>query len=366
MLASAVGKLDGKEFISHAPGYWSRDGGMPTELWNDWKWQLKNRVTSLAQLERHIDLCEEERSGVLLSGDKLALAITPHFFNLIPRENPDDPIRRQVMPRIEETWTSPYDMVDPCGEDSHMPVPGLVHRYPDRVLFLVTDRCAAYCRYCTRSRVVSGVGGQYNFVAMAHALPEARSILTLRSTRDKNSTVTSNILWSYGNTTIPRHLRDIVVTEYGVADLRGLSDQDTIAALLNIADSRFQDGLKREAQAAGKLRLDHRIPDLHRNNTPRALEERFILARARGLFSEFPFGTDFTGEEIVLAKALTRLKEKSTGGWLRVKTVGLAAASRGTPSAIRPYLERMSLNAPKTRQEWLWQRLLVQELRDMA
>ncbi len=231
---------------------------------------------------------------------------------------------------------------------------------------MVTMQGAAVSDGLADGRVVSGVGGQYNFVAMAHALPDARSILTVRSTRAKSSKVTSNILWNYGNTTIPRHLRDIVVTEYGVADLRGLSDQDTIAALLNIADSRFQDGLKREAQAAGKLRLDHRIPDLHRNNTPRALEERFILARARGLFSEFPFGTDFTGEEIVLAKALTRLKEKSTGGWLRVKTVGLAAASRGTPSAIRPYLERMSLNAPKTRQEWLWQRLLVRELRDMT
>ena len=87
----------------------------------------------------------------LLSGDKLALAVTPHFFNLIERDNPDCPIRRQVIPRIEETWASPYDMADPCGEDSHMPVPGLVHRYPDRVLFLVTDRCASYCRYCTRS-----------------------------------------------------------------------------------------------------------------------------------------------------------------------------------------------------------------------
>ncbi len=98
---------------------------------------------------------------MLLSGDKLALAVTPHFFNLIPPDkNPDDPIRRQVIPRIEETWSSPYDMADPCGEDSHMPVPGLVHRYPDRVLFLVTDRCASYCRYCTRSRVVSGVGEQ--------------------------------------------------------------------------------------------------------------------------------------------------------------------------------------------------------------
>jgi lysine 2,3-aminomutase len=134
--------MDGKEFVSHAPGYWA---GTPPELWNDWKWQLKNRVTTLTQLEQHLELSNEERSGVLLSGDKLALAVTPHFFNLIPRNNPEDPIRRQVIPRIEETWTSPYDMVDPCGEDSHMPVPGLVHRY---------------CRYCTRSRVVSGVGEQ--------------------------------------------------------------------------------------------------------------------------------------------------------------------------------------------------------------
>src|SRR5881394_2310102 len=157
MLTLAQGKKDGKEFVSHAPGYWP---GIPPELWNDWKWQLKNRVTTLTQLEQHLELSNEERSGVLLSGDKLALAVTPHFFNLIARDNPDDPIRRQVIPRIEETWTSQYDMTDPCGEDSHMPVPGLVHRYPDRVLFLVTDRCASYCRYCTRSRVVSGVGEQ--------------------------------------------------------------------------------------------------------------------------------------------------------------------------------------------------------------
>jgi acyl-CoA hydrolase len=230
---------------------------------------------------------------------------------------------------------------------------------------MVTLLGAAVSDGLADGRVVSGVGGQYNFVAMAHSLPDARSILTLRSTREKNSKTTSNILWNYGNTTIPRHLRDIVVTEYGVADLRGLSDQDAIAALLNIADSRFQDGLKREAQAAGKLRSDHQIPELHRNNTPRALEERFILPRARGLFSEFPFGTDFTHEEIVLTKALSRLKQSTTGGWPRVKALGHAVASRGTPSAVRPYLERMSLNAPKTRQEWLWQRLLVRELSDI-
>ena len=215
-------------------------------------------------------------------------------------------------------------------------------------------------------RVVSGVGGQYNFVAMAHELPDARSILTLRSTRKKNSEVTSNIVWNYGNCTIPRHLRDVVVTEYGVADLRGLTDQDSIAAMLNIADSRFQEGLKRQAQAAGKLRRDYQIPDLHRNNTPRALQERFILPRARGLFSEFPFGTDLTREEIVLAKALRRLQERTAGGWPRIKALAGAVTLRGIPAEARPYLQRMSLSAPKTRQEWLWQRLLVRELRDIA
>ncbi|MEO8205099.1 MAG: KamA family radical SAM protein [Chthoniobacterales bacterium] len=149
--------LPEKAFKSYAPGYWPN---VSPEDWNSWRWQLKNRVTTLAQLEQHLILSEEERAGVLLSGTKLAFAVTPHYFNLIERDNPMCPMRRQLIPRIEESWNSPYDMADPCGEDSHMPVPGLVHRYPDRVLFLVTDRCAAYCRYCTRARVVSGVGEQ--------------------------------------------------------------------------------------------------------------------------------------------------------------------------------------------------------------
>jgi lysine 2,3-aminomutase len=145
-------------FISHAPGYWSDEA---TEHWDDHRWQLRNRVDSLADLDLRLNLTDEERAGVLLAGTKLAMAITPHFFNLIDRDDPDCPIRRQVIPRIEEGWNAPEEMADPCGEDSHMPVPGLVHRYPDRVLFLVTDRCASYCRYCTRSRVVSGVGEQH-------------------------------------------------------------------------------------------------------------------------------------------------------------------------------------------------------------
>lgn len=139
-------------------GHWS---AVADHEWNDWRWQLRNRITTLEQLDRLLPLTREERLGVQLAGQHLALAITPYFFNLIDVNDPQCPIRRQVIPRIEEMSTASWEMTDPCGEDAHMPVPGLVHRYPDRVLFLVTDRCAAYCRYCTRSRVVSGVGEQH-------------------------------------------------------------------------------------------------------------------------------------------------------------------------------------------------------------
>lgn len=144
-------------FTSHAPGYWPAEA---LEKWDDYKWQLRNRIDTLSQLEEKLELTDVERAGALLAGSKLAMSITPHFFNLIDRNDPDCPIRRQIIPRLEEGWNAPEEQADPCGEDSHMPVPGLVHRYPDRVLFLVTDRCASYCRYCTRSRVVSGVGEQ--------------------------------------------------------------------------------------------------------------------------------------------------------------------------------------------------------------
>lgn len=144
-------------FKSYTPGYWAME---EMENWDDYKWQLRNRINSLSELEKHINLSHEERTGIILSGNKLAMSITPHFLNLVDKDDPDCPIRKQVVPRMEESLDDPQEMDDPCGEDSHMPVPGLVHRYPDRVLFLVTDRCASYCRYCTRSRVVSGVGEQ--------------------------------------------------------------------------------------------------------------------------------------------------------------------------------------------------------------
>jgi lysine 2,3-aminomutase len=149
-----------KQFHSAGRGFW-RD--VSDADWNDWHWQLKHRITTPEQLQRLMPtLTPEEFAGAKLANTKLALAITPYFFNLIDPANEHCPIRRQVIPRIEETHTAPWEMSDPCGEDSHSPVPGLVHRYPDRVLFLVTDRCAAYCRYCTRSRLVSNASG-YDF-----------------------------------------------------------------------------------------------------------------------------------------------------------------------------------------------------------
>ncbi|MGA2541362.1 MAG: KamA family radical SAM protein [Verrucomicrobiota bacterium] len=149
-----------KEFHSAGRGFWA---DVPETDWNDWRWQLKHRITSLAQLQRLMPaLTPEEYAGTMLANTKLALAITPYFFNLIDMADENCPIRWQVIPRLAETQTAPWEMSDPCGEDSHSPVPGLVHRYPDRVLFLVTDRCAAYCRYCTRSRLVSNATG-YDF-----------------------------------------------------------------------------------------------------------------------------------------------------------------------------------------------------------
>lgn len=133
-------------------GHWAH---VPSEQWLDWKWQLRNRLTSREQLETYLQLTPEEYEGCKWTQHKLALAITPYFFNLIEPNNPNDPLRKQVVPRIDEMHVAPEEHADPLGEDADTVVNGIVHRYPDRVLFLVTDRCAAYCRYCTRSRMVS-------------------------------------------------------------------------------------------------------------------------------------------------------------------------------------------------------------------
>jgi hypothetical protein len=158
-------------------------------------------------------------------------------------------------------------------------------------------------------QVVSGVGGQYNFVAQAFALPGARSILTVEATRQAGSKLQSNIRWSYGHETIPRHLRDIVVTEYGVADLRGKSDADVIAAMVQVADSRFQGELMRQAKDAGKLPANFEIPKAYRENYPQRIADALSPARQAGLLPSFPFGSDFTEVEQRLIPALQLLQE---------------------------------------------------------
>ncbi len=170
-----------KEFRPAGRGAWQE---ISDAEWNNWHWQLKNRVHSLAQLQKYLpSLTPEEFAGTQLAETKLALGITPYFFNLIDVRDSECPIRRQVVPRIEEVTTAPWEMGDPCGEDAHSPVPGLVHRYPDRVLFLVTDRCASYCRYCTRSRLVSNAAGydfHPNFAAQIDYIrrtPQVRDVL---------------------------------------------------------------------------------------------------------------------------------------------------------------------------------------------
>ncbi len=208
-------------------------------------------------------------------------------------------------------------------------------------------------------RVVSGVGGQYNFVAQAHALKGARSIIAVRATRTKAGHTKSNIVWSYGHVTIPRHLRDIVVTEYGVADLRGCSDRDIIARLLNITDTRFQQGLLNRAKTAGKIEQTYKIPKAHCTNTPQRLHALFGPAQKQGLFALFPFGTDLTDEEIRLGRAM-RWLEAQTFTKPKMIKLAIAALIGGNPKAApQELLKRMDLDAPKRLREHLLARLIA-------
>lgn len=209
-------------------------------------------------------------------------------------------------------------------------------------------------------RVVSGVGGQYNFVAMAHELPDGHSMLQVRSTRETGARVQSSIVFNYGHITIPRHLRDIVVTEYGIADLRGKTDAEVAVALIEVADSRFQDDLVRQAKRAGKISADYVVPPLFRNNTPRSIQRRLAPYKSEGLFQRFPFGTDFTEEELVLGRALKALKRKA--GSKRKLAQLLVQPRAGDDAALRPYLRRMQLDAPRGLEERLYARLLRAEL----
>ncbi|MGI8533818.1 MAG: lysine 2,3-aminomutase, partial [Candidatus Limnocylindrales bacterium] len=155
--AKALGP-DGKPAVSRRAPQWA---DVPAEKWDDWRWQLSNRVNDLAQIEAVLALTDEEREG-LSATDKFRVDITPYFISLIDPDDPADPIRRQVIPLGREHQAFTAMMEDSLAEDRHSPVPGLVHRYPDRVLMLVTTQCASYCRYCTRSRIVGDPTQNFN------------------------------------------------------------------------------------------------------------------------------------------------------------------------------------------------------------
>jgi acetyl-CoA hydrolase/transferase-like protein len=196
-------------------------------------------------------------------------------------------------------------------------------------------------------QVVSGVGGQYNFVAQAFALADARAILTVEATRPAGAKTQSNIRWRYGHETIPRHLRDVFVTEYGVADVRGKSDADVIAAMLGIADSRFQAELARQAKDAGKLPKSFEIPAIHRENHPERIANALKPAREAGLLPQFPFGTDFTDTEQRLIPALQLLQEAQRSPQ-RLPGLLWQGFTRRPDAADHECLARLGLDRPAT------------------
>jgi len=202
-------------------------------------------------------------------------------------------------------------------------------------------------------RVVSGVGGQFNFVDQAFALEGARSILAIAATRGQGRRMLSNVRWSYGHTTIPRHLRDIVVSEYGIADLRGKPDEQVVAQMLAIADSRFQDELLRRAKDAGKIASSYHIPAAHRDNHPGRIAAALAPLRQRGLLPDYPLGCDFTPVEQRLLPALERLKDATPLGLARFAAAGLTPAP-----GERDALARMELERPKGLTDRLYRALL--------
>ena len=170
---------DGLPAVSRRAPKWA---DVPDEKWNDWRWQLSNRVNELDEVAEILELTDEEKEG-LSAPDKFRVDITPYFISLIDPKDPADPIRRQVIPLGREAQAYTGMMEDSLAEDRHSPVPGLVHRYPDRVLMLITTQCASYCRYCTRSRIVGDPTQNFNRreheaqLAYIRRTPQIRDVL---------------------------------------------------------------------------------------------------------------------------------------------------------------------------------------------
>lgn len=210
-------------------------------------------------------------------------------------------------------------------------------------------------------RVVSGVGGQFDFVSMARGLDDARSILMCRARRFHDGRATSNIRWSYGHATVPRHFRDIIVSEYGVADIRGIADRRVIEAMLGIADAAFQAELIGAAQRARKLPGDYRRPAGAERNTTDAIDAVFADPELREHFPEYPLGSDFTPVEQQLVRALSFLQRhgESWSGRARLLIGGLTTS---TDDRAKAAIARMGLGSPSTIGQRITARVLAYAL----
>lgn len=207
-------------------------------------------------------------------------------------------------------------------------------------------------------KIVSGVGGQFNFVAMAQELPDGHSIIMMKSTRQTSKGVKSNIVLNYGHITIPRHMRDILVTEYGIAFLRGKTDEEIIMELLNISDSRFQDELFRAAVMAGKLDGNYKIPEVHTHNFPESYKTILDKAKSDGYFPLFPFGTDLNENEIKIGSALKKLKKFKEQGHIKLMVKFLRALFLPISKSNQVLLSELHIDKPKDISEFVFKKLL--------
>jgi acyl-CoA hydrolase len=207
-------------------------------------------------------------------------------------------------------------------------------------------------------KVLSGVGGQSDFVNMAHQLPDGRSILLLRATASRAGKLESNIVWQYGHTTVPRHMRDVFCTEYGVADLRGKTDRECIEALLAITDSRFQEALLADAKRAQKVPADASIPEQHRNNLPARIKAALGPFR-KDVLPDLPFGSDLTAAEWALAGRLKKIAAATADGGDKLALArALAAPAPADQPDVKAALEHLQLSQPRGAKEQIYARLV--------
>jgi acyl-CoA hydrolase len=212
-------------------------------------------------------------------------------------------------------------------------------------------------------RIVSGIGGQFNFVAMAHAIPDAKLIMAIRATRGSGRHVKSNIVFRYGHCSVPKYWRDIVVTEYGIAHIRGLSEEQVTQEIIKIADSRFQKQLIKQAKKHGKLDPGWKLPEEYKNNYPERVDAFIKSYQAEGCFKQFPFGTDVTAEEAVLGGSLKGLIAYKSAKPLSTVIKLFTEFFRSVPEKAAPYLKRMDLEKPAGFGERFQQKTVLTALR---